>query len=142
MDKKVIILLIMEMKKNKWGRICHISSISALENQGPPSYSAAKAATNAYVRGISRSLASDNVIVTSLMPGAIHTDGGYWDHVAKTNPSHLEKYLDERMAARRLGRVEEVSNVITFLVSEHSSFMVGSAILVDGGQGRVFQNYE
>ena len=35
------------MQKNKWGRICHISSISALENQGPPSYCAAKAALNA-----------------------------------------------------------------------------------------------
>jgi 3-oxoacyl-[acyl-carrier protein] reductase len=46
------------------------------------------------------------------------------------------------MAIKRLGNVEEVSKLITFLVSEYSSFMVGSNVLVDGGQGRAFPNIE
>jgi len=126
------------MQSQKWGRITHISSISALENQGPPSYSAAKAALNAYVRGLSRYLAADNVILTSLMPGAIFTDGGYWDEVSKDRPEHLARYLEERMATKRLGHVSEIAELAAFLVSEHSSFMVGSSVLADGGQGRVF----
>lgn len=126
------------MQSQKWGRITHISSISALENQGPPSYSCAKAALNAYVRGLSRFLAPDNVILTSLMPGAIFTDGGYWDKVSKSHPEHLARYLEERMATKRLGQVSEVAELATFLVSEHASFMVGSSVLADGGQGRVF----
>lgn len=130
------------MQSQKWGRITHISSISALENQGPPSYSSAKAALNAYVRGLARYLAADNVILTSLMPGAIFTDGGYWDEVSKNRPEHLTRYLDERMATKRLGRVSEIAELATFLVSEHSSFMVGSSVLADGGQGRVFPLYE
>jgi len=127
------------MRARKWGRICHISSIAALENQGPPSYCAAKAALNAYVRSLGRFVAADNVILTSLMPGAVFTEGGYWDDAAKNRPEHVEKYLKERMAIQRFGRIEEISEIATFLCSEHSSFCVGSCFLVDGGQGRVFQ---
>ena len=46
--------LLKKMIKKKYGRIVHISSISALENQGPPSYCASKAALNAYVRSVGR----------------------------------------------------------------------------------------
>jgi 3-oxoacyl-[acyl-carrier protein] reductase len=126
------------MREKGWGRICHVSSISALEVQGPPSYGAAKAAINAYVRSISRYLAAENIILTSVMPGAIFTSGGYWDEVSNNRPEHLAKYLEERMASKRLGNVSEIAELITFLVSEHSSFMVGSNILADGGQGRTF----
>ena len=135
-------IMVPDMREKKWGRICHVSSISALENQGPPSYSAAKAALNAYVRGVSRYLASENVIMTSVMPGAIFTEGGYWDEVSKNRPEHLKKYLEESMSTKRLGNVSEIAELITFLVSEHSSFMVGSSVLADGGQGRVFSEYE
>ena len=135
-------MLVPKMREKKWGRICHVSSISALENQGPPGYSAAKAALNAYVRGVSRYLASENVILTSVMPGAIFTDGGYWDEVSRNRPEHLKKYLEERMATKRLGHVSEIAELTTFLVSEHASFMVGSSILADGGQGRVFPSLE
>jgi 3-oxoacyl-[acyl-carrier protein] reductase len=130
--------LIPHMQQKKWGRICHVSSISALENQGPPAYSAAKAALNAYVRGLARYVAPDNVVVTSVMPGAIFTAGGYWDIALQKRPEHVAKYLNERMAIHRFGRVEEISEFVTFLCSEQASFCIGSCFLVDGGQGRVF----
>ena len=127
------------MRTSKWGRICHVSSISALENQGPPAYCAAKAALNAYVRSLGRYVSADNVILTSIMPGAVFTKDGYWDTASRERPGHVEKYLNERMAIRRFGRVEEISELVAFLCSEHSSFCVGSALLADGGQGRMFQ---
>jgi 3-oxoacyl-[acyl-carrier protein] reductase len=126
------------MREAKWGRICHVSSISALENQGPPAYCAAKAALNAYVRSLGRFVCADNVILTSIMPGAIFTKDGYWDTALQDRPDHVEKYLNERMAIRRFGRVEEISEVVAFLCSEQASFCVGSALLADGGQGRSF----
>jgi len=126
------------MRAAKWGRICHVSSISALENQGPPAYCAAKSALNAYVRSLGRFVAADNVILTSVMPGAVFTKDGYWDVAARERPAHVEKYLNERMAIRRFGRVEEISELVAFLCSEHSSFCVGSCVLADGGQGRAF----
>jgi 3-oxoacyl-[acyl-carrier protein] reductase len=127
-----------QMQTRKWGRICHVSSISALENQGPPAYCAAKAALNAYVRSLGRYVSADNVILTSVMPGAVFTKDGYWDHTSRDRPAHVEKYLNERMAIRRFGRIEEISELVTFLCSDRSSFCVGSALLADGGQGRVF----
>ena len=127
-----------DMRKKKWGRVCHISSISALENQGPPSYCAAKSALNAYVRSLGRFISPDNVIMTSVMPGAVLTPGGYWDDAIKERPEHVEKYLSERMAIKRFGSISEISELVTFMCSEHSSFCVGTCVLADGGQGRLF----
>ena len=126
------------MIKKKWGRKCHISSISAIENQGSPSYCASKAALNAYVRSLARYVAEKNVILTSVMPGAVFTKGGYWDHQSKRNPKKVKKYLSERMAIKRFGKVTEISEIVKFLCSDLASFFVGSNVLVDGGQGRSF----
>ena len=131
--------IIPKMVKRKYGRIVHISSISALENQGPPSYCAAKAALNAYVRSVGRYVSKDNVILTSVMPGAIFTKGGYWDISKKNNPKHVESYLENRMAIKRFGTTDEISDFVTFLSSEKASFCAGSNFLIDGGQGRIFQ---
>ena len=126
------------MIKKKWGRICHISSVSSIENQGSPSYCASKAALNAYVRSLARYVAKHNVILTSVMPGAVYTKGGYWDRESKANPKKVKKYLSERMAIQRFGKTSEISEIVKFLCSDLATFFVGSAILVDGGQGRSF----
>lgn len=127
------------MINKKWGRITHISSISALENQGPPQYCAAKAALNAYIRSVGRFVAPDGVVMTGVMPGAVMTAGGYWEDVMRERPEHGEKFLSERMAIKRFGEVKEISSIVSFLVSESASFMTGSVVLADGGQGRSFQ---
>lgn len=126
------------MQQKKWGRICHVSSISGLENQGPPSYCAAKAGLIAYTRSIGRYVAKDGLAITSILPGAVFTKGGYWDATSQNRPDHVKKYLEERMAIQRFGRPEEIGEVVAFLCSNLSSFCVGSAFLVDGGQGKVF----
>ena len=130
------------MIEKKWGRICHISSISALENQGPPAYCAAKAALNAYVRSLGRYVSPHNVILTSVMPGAVLTKDGYWDKASLERPEHVSKYLKERMAIKRFGKLNEISNLVAVMCSDLASFCVGTALLVDGGQGRVFYSQE
>ena len=127
-----------KMIKNRWGRVCHVSSISSLENQGPPIYCAVKAALNAYVRSLGRYVCENNVILTSILPGAIFTSGGYWDEASSKRPEHVERYLKDRMAIKRFGKVSEISDLVTVLVSEKSSFCPGTSLLADGGQGRVF----
>lgn len=135
-------MIIPFMKKKHWGRICHVASISGLENQGPPSYCAAKAALIAYVRSLGRYVAKDGIVITSILPGAVFTEGGYWDEAAQSRPEHVKKYLSERMAIGRFGKPEEISEIVTFLCSSLSSFCIGSAILSDGGQGKVFFSQE
>jgi NAD(P)-dependent dehydrogenase (short-subunit alcohol dehydrogenase family) len=120
------------MQMKGWGRIVHVSSVAALENQGTVPYCSIKAALNAYTRSMGRVVAKDGVCISAVMPGAVFTEGGYWDH------PRAEKFVDERMAIGRLGRAEEIGKVVAFLCSDLASFVVGSSFLVDGGQGRSF----
>lgn len=131
--------LIPAMQRQRWGRICHVSSIAALENQGAPAYCASKAALNAYVRSLGRFLCAENVILTGIMPGAVLTEGGYWDEARRDRPEHVEMFLRDRMAIGRFGTEAEIADAVAFLVSDNASFLVGSMLLADGGQGRVFQ---
>jgi len=130
--------LLPPMRQRGWGRVVHISSIAALENHGPVPYCSIKAALSAYSRSMGRVLAPEGVIMTSVLPGAVFTEGGYWDMVSRERPEHVAKYLDDRMAINRFGTVDEVSGVVAFLCSDHASFCVGSLVPVDGGQGRGF----
>lgn len=133
------LLLVPQLQKNRWGRVIHIGSIAALENQGTVPYCSMKAALIAYTRSFGRYVASDGVNVSAVLPGAVFTENGYWDLTSKSRPEHVSKYLNERMAIKRFGKPDEIGKVVTFLCSEHASFVVGSSVLVDGGQGRVFQ---
>ena len=132
------LLLLPGMRKARWGRVVHISSMSGLENQGPIPYCAAKAAVIAYTRSMSRFLAPEGVIITTVLPGAVITEKGYWDQTRVERPQHYKKYIEERMAIKRLGTPEEIAPMVAFLCSEHASFCVGSAVPIDGGQGRSF----
>ncbi len=129
-------VLVPRMQARRWGRVVHVASISALENHGPIPYCSVKAALTAYARSLGRFVAPDGVVVTTVLPGAVFTEGGYWDRAAREQPAHVEKYLSERMAIRRFGDPSEVGEVVAFLCSEHASFCTGSAVPVDGGQGR------
>lgn len=131
-------LVIPSMKKKNWGRIVNISSISAKENHGPVPYCTFKAGLNAYTRSMGRFISPYGIIMTAIMPGAVFTEKGYWDITSKENPEHVKKYLNERMAIKRFGKIDEIGEVVTFFCSEQASFCVGSLVTVDGGQGRGF----
>ncbi len=135
---EINLLAIPNMKEKRWGKIIHISSIAALENQGTTPYCSIKAALTAYSRSLGKYLAPEGINVTAVLPGAVFTEGGYWDNARKSRPEHVEKYLKERMSIGRFGEPDEIGKIVTFLCSDHASFIVGSAITVDGGQGLCF----
>lgn len=132
------LLIVPEMRSRKWGRIVLVSSISSMENHGPVPYCSIKAALTAYARSMGRVLAPDGIVMTAVLPGAVFTEGGYWDAALKERPEHVQKYLMDRMAIHRFGKPDEIGNVVTFLCSEHASFCIGSIVPIDGGQGRSF----
>lgn len=129
-------LILPSMQKRNWGRVCHISSISAMENHGPIPYCAMKAALTAYTRSMGGVVAPDGVVMTAVLPGAVFTEGGYWDKTSKERPEHVAKYLSERQRIGRFGRPEEIGQYVTYLCSEIASFNTGSIVPIDGGQGR------
>ena len=129
-------MIVPAMQNRKWGRVVHISSISAMENHGPVTYCAMKAALTAYTRSFGGVVAPDGVVVSAVLPGAVFTEGGYWDVTSRDNPEHVRKYLTERQRIGRFGRPEEIGNYVAYLCSELASFSTGSIVPVDGGQGR------
>ncbi|HUP77279.1 MAG TPA: SDR family oxidoreductase [Pirellula sp.] len=121
------------MRERKWGRVCHISSIAAVKDRHSIPYSTAKAALNTYVRGLATVTATDNVVVTAVMPGAIKTKNGIWDQRLRRNPTKTTEFVKSRLAIQRFANCEEISEVVAFLCSKLSSFFCGPAIAVDGG---------
>lgn len=131
-------LFVPSMRKKKWGRIVHIGSTSSMENNGPVTYCAAKAALVAYSRSFGRVLARDGIVMSAILPGAVFTKGGYWDKAMKEKPEHVTKYLADRCPLGRFGRPEDIASMTAFLCSDLAKFCQGSVIPVDGGQSRHF----
>ena len=125
--------LIPPMQQRKWGRVVHISSIAANLSRGAVAYCAVKAALNAYTKNLGCTVASDGVVVTAVMPGAIRHEGSHWDKVAQENPERVANFLEQRLAIKRFARVDEISNFVVFLCSEKASFLTGSVLPIDGG---------
>ncbi|HND02145.1 MAG TPA: SDR family oxidoreductase [Nitrospira sp.] len=126
-------LAIPQMQRRKWGRIVHVSSISAEHLRGSAPYGCAKAYLNAYVKTVGRAFAADGIIMSALMPGAILAEGGYWDDIRKENPDKLADFLRSHHAIGRLGSVEEISCFAVFMASKQVSFAAASLVPVDGG---------
>lgn len=119
------------------GVVLCISSICGSAALGAPlAYSAAKAALNSYVRGISRVLAADGVRINALAPGNVLFEGSSWERHLSNNPQAVKDMLEREVALKRFGSAEEIANVATFLCSVKSSFMTGEVVVVDGGQLR------
>ena len=136
-------LFIPYMKEQDWGRIVTITSGASLENSGPVTYCASKAALAAYTRTMGRILATEttNVVMTAVMPGVVNTEKGHWDKILKEKPEHADKYLEERCPLKRLGKPSEISGMVTFLCSEKASFCQGAIVPVDAGQPRHYMYF-
>lgn len=133
-------LIIPPMQRQKWGRIIHISSISAESIRGSTPYAAVKAYVNAYVKGVGRSFAKDNIVISALMPGAVYSEGGDWDENSERNRIDKEAFLRKKSdflrhhhAIGRLGEANEIAPFAVFMASKYVSFAAASIIPIDGG---------
>ena len=121
-------IFIKNMVKNRNGRIINISSISGLMgNPGQVNYSSSKAALNGFTKSLAKELGSRNITVNCVAPGFIETDmTSYLDDSAK-------KDVIETIPLQRLGRPEDVAELVLFLASEEASYITGQTISIDGG---------
>lgn len=100
----------------------------------------ARSGLTGFIAGLARSpkLASRNVTINNLLPGAFDTDRlrGMMKAAAESSGQSLEVAIDARrktVPAQRLGSVEEFGAICAFLCSQHASYIVGQNILADGG---------
>ena len=119
------------MKKNKFGSIVHISSIDALSGDDKPqdAYGSSKAALLRLSKSISIQYASKNIRSNSILPGPIETPmQKRW----KKNPK-AKKNLSKIIPLQRVGKPIDIANSAIFLLSDESSFITGTELIVDGG---------
>ncbi|WML46673.1 SDR family oxidoreductase [Neobacillus sp. PS3-34] len=125
-------VLIQPMINKGWGRVIHISSISAEMLRGNPLYASAKAFLNAYVTTVGRTIAPTGVVMSAVMPGAVAFPGSYWDKFTVEDPARCEDFLSHHQAANRFGTTKEIADVVLFMASEQASFMQAALVPVDG----------
>ncbi len=129
----VIVLqnILPQMKKNKFGSIVHISSIDALSGDNKPqdAYGSSKAALLRLSKSISIQFAGKNIRSNSILPGPIETP---MQERWKKNPES-KKILSNFIPLRRVGKPSDIANSTMFLLSDESSFITGTELIVDGG---------
>ncbi len=120
------------LEKSDAGAIVAISSISAMEVDGPDAYSSMKAALHPYVKGLSRALAPKGIRANLVSPGTIYFDDGYWGRVKREQPEYFATMIGYNPMGR-MGAPEEIGRVTAFVASPAASFMTGANVVVDGG---------
>jgi 3-oxoacyl-[acyl-carrier protein] reductase len=118
------------MMEREWGRIINISSIAGtMGGAGQCSYAASKAGLIGLTKTVALEASRKGVTCNAIVPGIFN--GGAFSEIA---PEFQERIV-KRMAMRRPGIIQELSNVVVFLSSEESSYITGEAIEISGGAG-------
>ena len=116
------------MLRQRWGRIVNMSSIVGVYgNGGQSNYAAAKAGLIGYTKSLAKEVASRNVTVNALAPGWIETD------MVAAVPDNIRSEALGRIAAGRMGTVEDVAGTVAFLCSDAAGYITGQVIGIDGG---------
>lgn len=117
-----------QMMKQRSGRIINIASIVGVSgNPGQANYVAAKAGVIGLTKSTAQELASRNILVNAVAPGFISTD--MTDALNKDQ----QKTILELIPLAKLGKPEDVANVVRFLASDDANYITGQTIHIDGG---------
>lgn len=118
------------MREQGWGRIVHFSSTAGktVSTIGGTHYTAAKHGVLGFTRALAKELASFGVTVNAVCPGLIDTE-----MVRETIDDETIRDFESSFPIPRLGRPEEVAELVRFLVSEEAGYITGAALDINGG---------
>ncbi len=121
-------LVVKHMMKNKTGSIVNIGSVQGMDSSALNcAYGPSKAALISFTKCLAAEVAQFGIRVNAVAPGGTETE------ILDTLSSDEKEYLINKSASGRLGKTEEVANVVAFLVSDKASFVNGQVIRIDGG---------
>lgn len=117
------------MLRQHYGRILHIASIAGKEgNAGMVAYSASKAAVIGMAKVQGKEYAETGITVNALAPAVIQTA------MVEAMPEEQVKYMADKIPAKRFGTLEEVANLVGYIVSPMNSFTTGFTFDLSGGR--------
>ena len=128
------------LQKSK-GNVITISSVSGRIidfTANPSPYGAMKAALIHYTSQLAHKYAPDGVRANTVSPGNIYVEDGVWGGIEKSMPEFFKKQMSENPLGR-MGKAEEVADMVVFLASERAAFVTGSNVVVDGGLAQGIQ---
>jgi acetoacetyl-CoA reductase len=117
------------MRERSWGRIINISSINGQKGQmGQTNYSAAKAGMIGFTKALALENARKGVTVNAIAPGYIDTE------MVQAVPEEVLKSIISQIPVGRLGKGEEIADMVAFLAGEQAGYVTGSTLSLNGGQ--------
>ncbi len=127
------------MIEQRFGRIVNITSMSVkMPVPGLDLSSGARAGLTAFLAGVARTVAGDNITINNILPGYFDTDrlrGGVaaWAKASKVSEEDVAAERAAQVPAKRFGSPEEFGQVCAFLCSVHAGYITGQSVLLDGG---------
>ena len=118
------------MKKNKFGRIVNMSSVSGKQGGGVfggAHYSAAKAGILGFSKALAKEVVLDGITVNSVAPGAVATE------IRKGISDEKEKAIADGIPMKRVGKPEEIAFTVAFLAADEAAYITGEDIDINGG---------
>jgi 3-oxoacyl-[acyl-carrier protein] reductase len=121
-------IVIRKMIPQRKGKIINIASISGMMGTpGQVNYAATKGGMISFTKSLARELGSFNIHVNAVAPGLIESE------VVSKMPKEKVETIIKSSSLGRIGKPEEVAQAVLFLASEHSNYITGQTIVVDGG---------
>lgn len=117
------------MSEQNYGRILHIASIAGKEgNAGMLAYSSSKAAVIGMTKVQGKEFADTGITINALAPAVIYTA------MVEAMPQEQVKYMTDKIPAKRCGTLEEVANLVAYIVSPMNSFTTAFTFDLSGGR--------
>lgn len=119
---------VLQMMKNRYGRIVNMSSVGGkLGLPGQSNYAASKAGQIALSLSVAKEVARRNITINNVCPGFIETE------LIADLPEEQVKEYKSQVPMKRFGKVAEVAHAVLFFASRESSYITGTTVDVAGG---------